>query len=104
LTCWCESECMFQRPLMPFLSDANTVLMAIAITAVIYVLCHVADDWVNEELGLPPETKASVTAILLFLLWYAVHCTRNLWRMVQSSGRTTVALPELFTLLVALII
>ena len=89
---------------MPSVSDANTVLMAIAITAVIYVLCHGADHWVNEELGLAPETKASVTAIVLFLLWYAVHCTKNLWWMVQSSGRTTVAVPELFTLLVALII
>jgi len=84
------------------MSDASIVLVALATTAVIYVLCRDVDDCVDEELDLPPESKVSVAVILL--LWHGMHYARNPWLVRQSGGRTTVVLLPLFLLLVALII
>lgn len=81
------------------------VLVAIAIVAVIYILCQAAADWLDERLAnLPPESKAAVTGVLSLLLWYGVYRTGNSLRALRSYGRTTVGLIPPFLLLLALVL
>jgi len=80
------------------------VLIAIAIVAVIYILCRAAADWLDERLAsLPQESRAAVAGFLSLLLWYGAYCTRNSLRTLRSYSRTTVSLAPLFLLLLALV-
>jgi uncharacterized membrane-anchored protein len=83
--------------------DVSIALIAVVTAAVIYVLCRVVNDWLNEEPGLPLEARIAVAGVLSILLWYGVQCIQNSLGTLRTCGRATVRLVPLFLLLLALL-
>jgi len=86
------------------MSDVSIVFIAVAVAAVIYVLSRIVGDWLSEEPGLPPESKAVVAGILSLLLWYRVYFARNSLGIRRSWHNTTVGLVQLLLLLLLTLI
>ena len=84
------------------MSDFSVALVAIAIAALMYVLCRVVDDWLEQEMDLVPSSGIVRTGILSLFLWYGVYCAQNATRALQNRDRITMGLLSLVLLLFAL--
>ena len=85
------------------MSDASIVFIAAVAAVIIYVLCRVVNDRLNEEPSLPPESRIAVAGVLSLLLWYGVQCIENSLGTLRTYGKATVSLVPLFLLLFALL-
>lgn len=86
------------------MSNVSTVFIAVITVAVIYVLCRMMNDQLNEEPGLLPGSRIAVAGILLLLLWYGVRCIQGSFGTFRSYSGATMGTVSLFVLLLALLV